>query len=182
MTTNGKPKKLAKMGRPTLRSKALIDQLLECLENGGTVSGFCREPDTPAVRTVESWAESDSGLSAEIARARARGCDSMEQDYQDISNTPKLVEVKNGKKTAVVVHPDDVQHRKLQMHALEKRMSWNNPGKYGQKSQVDVTEKREAPEMSKLERGIRVRQVLEKAGLRVVEVEIGEPKEDDHHE
>jgi len=163
-------------GNPTLRTAVLIERLLVCLDGGGTVSGFCREPHTPNVRTIENWAAGDGELRADIARARTRGCDMMEQEYDDVSKTPEMVTVNNGKKKARVVHPDDVAHRKLRLHALENRLKWNRPDKYGAKTHVEQTVD-VTVQLSDVERDVRIRELLDKATVPVVEVDVGEAKE-----
>lgn len=162
------------MGQPPKRSAKLDKELLEHVADGETIRTFAKMKRLSPT-TVYAWLQVDCGLLERLARAREIGALQIEDEILEIADTPKTVDVvnKNGKKVTLV-HPDDVQHRKLQIHARELRLVWNNPAKYGKKTQVDVHDKREHPPMTDLERATRVRQLLEKAGAKVVEVTIGE--------
>lgn len=152
-------------GQPPKRTPDLDEELLEEIANGGTILQFAKRKGMSRT-TVYSWLK-DLVLLEQFARARELGALHHEDEILEIAD--------NGT-------DDDVQHRKLRIYAREQRLVWNNPRKYGKHSNVDVSDKREAPEMTDLERATRVRQLLAKVGVKVVEVEIGEvqPEETDH--
>jgi len=74
----------------------------------------------------------------------------LEDEIQEIADTPSGL-------------TDDVQHRKLQIYAREKRLVWNNPGRYGSKVQLGGAVGLPPVQLSDAERATRVKQLLDKA-------------------
>lgn len=139
-------------GRPTKRSVALVDQMIEWLADGKTLSTFCRRHKISRT-TVRNWCIADPLLSDRLARARRDGEEAIEDEIQDIADT----------RTA---DDDDVSHRKLQIYAREKRLVWSNVAKYGQKTQVGGAHDLPPLELSNAERISRMQKLLEVARQR----------------
>ena len=74
----------------------------------------------------------------------------LEDEIQEIADTPSGL-------------TDDVQHRKLQIYAREKRLVWNNPGRYGSKVQLGGAVGLPPVQLSDAERATRIKQLLDKA-------------------
>jgi hypothetical protein len=108
-----------KIGRPTKRTPELVESLLRSIEEGKMLAEWCRVNDVHRA-TVHRWLCEDEGLSRQVARAREVGDSAREDLYEQIAFT-------------VTAHEDDVQHRRLMMHAIEQRLRWSNPARYGTK-------------------------------------------------
>lgn len=155
-------------GGQTKRTKAIEDAVLRHLAAGLTLRSWCMANHLDR-QTIANWAKADEVFARQLAHAKELGAAEIEDEILEIADTG---------------NDDDVQHRKLRIYAREKRLVWNDPAKYGHKTQVDKTITHQVAEMTELERATRVRQLLEKAGAKVVdvEVEIGdevEPEEED---
>ena len=74
-------------GRPSIFSPALADRLCERLADGETLRAICRDEGMPDERTVRRWALDDlEGFSAQYARAREIGYQSMADDLTEIAD------------------------------------------------------------------------------------------------
>jgi hypothetical protein len=144
--------KTRKIGRPTKRTVALDEALLKWVSEARTIRAFCREHKIDSA-TIYSWVNSDERLSQRLARARDVGALVLEDEIQSISDTPTDLEGSH-----------DVGHRKLQIYAREKRLVWNNPGRYGSKVQVGGAVGLPPIEMTDIDRTKRIKQLLAKAG------------------
>lgn len=135
-----------KTGRPTKRTPELIDHLLLWLADGKTLRAWCRE-QVIHQSTVYDWIEADEDLSRRVVRAKERGALAIEDEMMEIADTPST-------------HEDDVQHRKVQLWAREKRLAWNNPAKYGMKTQIGGAADLPPVQLSEDERVARIQQLL----------------------
>lgn len=167
-------KKKRGRGRPkgsTKRTKKLDDALVAWLSNGKTLRKFCEEPNTPTWRTIYNWMLDDQEYSARLARAREAGAQMIEDQIEEIADSRDMND------------PDDVQHRKLRIYAREKRLTWNNPEKYGKKQQIE--QKVEHVVLTDTERSVRVQQLLDKAKGKTPQIEVviedDEDEEDDNN-
>ena len=149
-----------KIGRPTKRTKKLEEELLLWVAEGKTIRAFCREHDINSA-TIYNWTTVDALLSQRLARAREAGAMMIEDEIQAISDTPTGL-------------PDDVQHRKLQIYAREKRLVWNNPGRYGSKVQVGGAVGLPPVQLTDVERVTRIQQLLDKAEQNIKRLDSGD--------
>ena len=146
--------KKKKIGRPTKRTKKIEEELLLWVSEAKTIRSFCREKKIDSA-TIYSWLGQDALLSQRLAHARDVGALGREDEIQAIADMP-------------TEQRDDVQHRKLQIYAREKRLVWNNPGRYGSKVQLGGAVGLPPVQLSDVERATRIKQLLEKAGVQEV--------------
>lgn len=95
------------------------------------------------------WIDEDADLAERVARARVARQHLLEDEIQEIADTPSS-------------HEDDVQHRKLQIYAREKWLQWNNPNRYNPKVGIGGAEGM-PPLLDETERLQRVTQLMLKA-------------------
>ncbi len=65
------------MGRPSLRTPELDEEICTRLETGEALAKICRDDHMPHHRKVQEWVEGDEQLSARYTRARKVGLDAI---------------------------------------------------------------------------------------------------------
>jgi hypothetical protein len=143
-----------------------VDLLCDLLEEGGTIRSFCTEHNL-ARASLNKWRRQDRELDARIQAARQTGTEALEEEFVEVTSRPELmVNVGTAAKPKWVATSDDVQHRKLRAWGLEKRMAWNNAGRYGDKLQVGGAADLPPVSMSVEERRARAAALLAKVRKR----------------
>jgi hypothetical protein len=66
------------MGRPSLATPELMEEICERLAAGDSMVQICRDPDMPGLRTVMRWAAEDASFGTEYARAREAQAEVMD--------------------------------------------------------------------------------------------------------
>lgn len=121
------------MAKPTKRSDAVVDRILDGLCAGTPLTQICRPDDMPAPRTVREWAETDEQLSAAIARAREVGFDAIAEEALRIADTPvDGKRIKRSEDGTEEVVEDMLGHRRLQVETRLKLLAKWDPKRYGE--------------------------------------------------
>jgi len=121
------------MGKPTKRTDAVIETIIEGLANGIPLTVICAPTEMPAWRTVYDWMEQDPELSAAIACARDAGWDRIATDALRIADTPiEGVREKIGKDGLEITKEDMLGHRRLQVETRLKLLAKWDPKRYGE--------------------------------------------------
>lgn len=130
------------MGRPSLYSPELLDEITARLSSGEPLAQICREPGMPAARTVRSWIATKDNVSAAIAQAREDGEDWLAAECLIIADTPMPGVIEKEELVAGVLAvterrtEDMLQHRKLQIDTRLKLLAKWNPKKWGENVNV----------------------------------------------
>ena len=131
------------MGRPSLYTPELLDQIVERLAGGEPMAQICREDGMPTARTVRNWMkERGESVFSSIAEAREDGEEWLAAECLLIADTPRegrvvKEELVDGVMVVTEVKTDDMLgHRKLQIETRLKLLAKWNPRKYG--DQVNV--------------------------------------------
>jgi len=78
-------------GRPTIRTEAMIRELLERLSEGESLRSICSDDHMPARQTIMIWVGDDVNFSNQYARAREDGLDNRaDKIEQDIDSEPDV--------------------------------------------------------------------------------------------
>ena len=142
-------------GRPTIRTEAMIDDILERVTAGEPLAQVLRSEGMPKPSTFYDWLEADAALSGRFARAREFGADAIAVDALRIADTPvEGVRRKVNEDGVEEVTEDMLGHRKLQVETRLKLLAKWDPKRYGDKLElagkvdgnVTVVVKRHAPE------------------------------------
>ncbi len=114
------------MGRPSLKTPELCDEIEQRLSKGEPLLQICRDEWMPTARAVYNWMDADAELSSRIARARDLGYDAIAMESLEIIDTPP--ERVEGK-----IDSASVQWAKNRAeHRLKLLAKWS-PNKYGDK-------------------------------------------------
>ena len=73
----GVPGTLSPTGRPTLFTDAAVENILEGLARGETLTAVCRQEGMPETRTVYEWIDRMPDFANAVARARNAGADAL---------------------------------------------------------------------------------------------------------
>lgn len=135
-------------GRQTIRTEAMIEEILERVTNGEPLAQVLRSEGMPGVTAFYDWLNKDPVLDERFARAREYGHDAIATDALRIIDTPPAY-----KQTAegMSIDQGDVQNRKLQFEGRLKLLSkWdrryadkvdlNHSGKIGLESLIAGSE------------------------------------------
>lgn len=122
-----------KTGRPTKRTPAVINRIVEGLSEGTPLTVLCKPDDMPGIRTVYDWMDADEQLSADIARARDMGWDAIAVEALTIADTPEEgVEITEDGDGAKIKRGDMLGHRKLRVETRLKLLAKWDPKRYGE--------------------------------------------------
>lgn len=136
-------------GRPSTRTQAIDDEIIERLSCGETLRSICRDAHMPAWQTVYLWKRTDEDFAERFARARDDGHDAIAEQALEIADTPVTGErVEEDDKGVKVVREDMLGHRKLQVETRLKLLAKWNPTKYGDRQQVDMTTKKAVTDLT----------------------------------
>ena len=131
------------MGRPSLKSKAVIEAICERLAKGEPLAAICRDDGMPADRTVRDWVEQDAEVSAAIARAREAGEDWLAAECLEIADDSRndWMEraAEDGDSKALQFNGEHVQRSRLRIDTRLKLLAKWNPKKWGDKVQTELT-------------------------------------------
>lgn len=139
---------------PWPRRIEILNRMLDHVSNGGTVRDFSRQRKAqlegegellnPCFKTLYTWLNEcekhGHELSARIVRARARGYDAIAQEMLSIADEdPAEAKTFDGEGTEISsrIDPGDVQNRKLRIETREKLLAKWDPGRYGNKIEVE---------------------------------------------
>jgi hypothetical protein len=110
-----------KMGRPSLYSPQLIDEICERIALGETLRSICLDNHMPARIQILRWLKKYPDFRSQYAQARLDQADTFAEEIIDIGRTA-----------------GDAQLGRLQMDALKWASSKIAPKKYGDKVEHEV--------------------------------------------
>tara|TARA_R110002110_G_C13214352_1_gene696712 strand:- start:47 stop:601 length:555 start_codon:yes stop_codon:yes gene_type:complete len=61
------------MARPTIRTSEMIDEILDRISVGETMTSICKDDRLPTIRALMKWLRKDKELDDQMHRARVRG-------------------------------------------------------------------------------------------------------------
>jgi len=121
-----------KVGRPTKRTDAIVDEICDRLSDGVPLSIICRDAHMPSRKTVYNWMEADPNISTRIAEARDDGEEILAAQCLEIADTPQIGEVTTAKGNGKVEvrREDMLGHRKLRVWTRMQLLARWNPKKW----------------------------------------------------
>lgn len=147
------------MGRPTVRTEAIVDEIIDRVTAGEPLAQVLRSSDAmPSPSAFYVWLNEDAELDGRFARARENGHDRIAADALHIANTP-VQGVTEEYERRMVDNPDDpdgpaveefvlvkrkvgdmLDHRKLQIDTRLKLLAkWDR--RYADRQQIEHTGK-----------------------------------------
>lgn len=131
-----------KLGRPSLFTQEIAEQIIEQLAAGTPLAEICRKEGMPGYRTVYDWMGKYEDFSAAIAHAREDGEDAIAADCLQIADDSRNDFIEQQDKEDQPAwwkfNGDHVQRCKLRIETRLKLLSKWNPKKYGDKIQNET--------------------------------------------
>ena len=129
-----------KRGRPSKFTPAVALRITAGLSKGIPLTILCSKLNMPAIRTVYDWIDKDAEFSADIARARDAGWDTIAMDALRIADSPMLGLEKTEKEWGTEVKRGDMLgHRRLQVETRLKLLAKWDPKRYGDRVTQEIS-------------------------------------------
>ena len=141
----------APRGRPSVYTKDLGEQICRRIASGESLKSICRCDSMPGEGTVRGWVLDDrDSFSALYARARTLQAERWADEIVDIADdgTNDYVERLRNGETLSEFDAEHVQRSKLRVDARKWMLSKLLRKTYGDRSEVDVTVRKAADEMT----------------------------------
>lgn len=124
----------APIGRPTLRTDEVLDEIVGRLSQGEPLRQICRDDRMPSWQTFYRWKAEDETLSRRIAGAREAGFDAIAEECLEIADETAFDTVigDNGDRA----NTEWISRSKLRVETRLKLLAKWDPKRYGDK--VDV--------------------------------------------
>lgn len=127
------------MGRPSIYTDAILQEICDRLSSGEPLAQICREEGMPGVTTLHTWGKERPDVAERIARAREDGEDVIAADVLKIIDAePRMVATMHGE----AVDSGDVANRKLRAEYRLKLLAKWNPKRWADRLDLkaDVTQ------------------------------------------
>ena len=132
------------MGRPTLRTNELEDDILSRIACGESLRGICAEEAMPNISTVIRWLAADEDFAHRYTRAREMQAEILADEMLDIADDDKSdrIDVKDKDGNIIKTEQNNVAVARSKLK-LEQRRWWAEklrPKVYGNKVAVGGSE------------------------------------------
>lgn len=93
------------MGRPSIFTPELADEICEFLETGGTLTAFCEKNGAPSYETIRRWLRDNEEFRAKYARAREESAHASAELIQNLAKKAETGDLdSNAARVAIDAH------------------------------------------------------------------------------
>ncbi len=166
-TTKTSAKSKAPPGRPTKYTAALAESILERLSSGESLTSICAAEEMPKRTTVVGWQGQHDGFATLYARARIAYADAIFDEAMEIADDSSgdwTTKRKGGEEVRAVDH-ENIQRARLRVETRMKAVAKINPGKYGDKLDLNMSGEINVSQLSDAKLNERIIGLLEKIGI-----------------
>jgi hypothetical protein len=123
------------MGRPSLKTPELCDEIEQRLTKGEPLLQICRDDWMPTARAVYNWMDADAEFSSRIARAREIGFDAIALEALAIADETSHDTIKrqDGSEGA---NSEWISRSKLRVETRLKLLAKWDPKRYGDSTTI----------------------------------------------
>lgn len=134
-----KNKQMTQVGRPTIYTQELADEICEHLALGESIRTVCAPKHMPSIQTFFRWLREKPEFSEQYARAKQESADAMAEDIIDIADdgSNDWMERHYRDQTEWVTNGEALQRSKLRVDTRKWLMAKMKPKRYGDK--IDMT-------------------------------------------
>lgn len=131
---------MADVGRPTVYTEELGDEICERLSDGQSLREICSDPDMPNRSTIYRWTSHVEGFSNQYTRAREEQARALVDDIVDIADNGSndWMERNQGGNVGWVTNGEALQRSRLRVDTRKWIASKIIPKIYGDKQEIDV--------------------------------------------
>jgi hypothetical protein len=115
---------ITKIGRPTIKTEEVINELLDRIMQGESVRKICEDDDMPDQVTIYRWLRDDEDFCQKYARAKEISSHSWVEESFEIADA--------------AMTRTDAEVAKVRIQARQWAASKLNPKKYGDKLQATI--------------------------------------------
>lgn len=118
-------------GRPSTFTQEIAEEICHRLSQGEPLAQICRDEGMPAVRTVSDWRAANERFSADFARAREEGFDTIAAECLDIADETAFdtLSTEHGDRP----NTEWISRSKLRIETRLKLLAKWDPKRYGEK-------------------------------------------------
>jgi hypothetical protein len=130
------------VGRPSVYTQDVVDEILARLANGETLRAICKEDHLPKESTVRRWAVDDvNGFFAHYAKAREIGYHTMADELLEVADDGRndWMERNGDDGAGWQANGEHLQRSRLRVDTRKWLLSKALPKVYGDKAQLDHT-------------------------------------------
>lgn len=123
------------IGRPSKRTAAIVDAIIDRLSQGEPLAQICRDEGMPHPSTFRDWANGDEALSLRFARAREDGFDQIALDavkIADYGDEDQIPDADGNLRT----NSEVIQRSKLRVETRLKLLAKWDPKRYGDRQVI----------------------------------------------
>lgn len=122
-------------GRPSKRTDAIVDAIIDRLSHGEPLAQICRDEGMPHQSTFRDWANADEDLSRRFARAREDGFDQIALDAVNIADYGDEDQVPDADGN-LRTNSEVIQRSKLRVETRLKLLAKWDPKRYGDRQVI----------------------------------------------
>ncbi len=110
------------MGRPTLKTPEIVEEICERMALGETLTSICKSDHMPVRCVVNQWRQDDEDVNRHIGRARDLGFDAIAEGTIEIADDKM----------------EDPQSRRVRIDTRLKLLAKWDPKRYGERLDIDL--------------------------------------------
>ncbi len=166
-TTQKSATRKARPGQPTKYTPELAASICERMAGGESLASICAGENMPGRTTVVGWQGQHDGFSTMFARARIAYADAIFDEAMEIADDSSgdwTTKRKGGEEVRAVDH-ENIQRARLRVETRMKAVAKINPGKYGDKLDLNMSGEINVSQLSDAKLNERIIGLLEKIGI-----------------
>jgi len=162
--SKAKPKKKPKVGRPTKYTQRLADKICALLSEGQSMRTVCKDSKLPSARTLFYWLRTNEEFLQQYTRAKEESADALTDEMLDIADnaTNDWMEKQGKDAKGYETNGENIQRSRLRIDTRKWLSSKLKPKKYGDRTQLDIVEKRKLEDFSDEELAQRIKDLEKK--------------------
>lgn len=140
-------KEPATLGRPTIFTQDVADQICERLMHGETLRQIVRDEAMPCRRSVHNWLATNQTFMHQYAQAKEHQADTIFDEMFDIADdgTNDWMLRSQGEDDIEVVNHENIQRSRLRIDTRKWALARMAPKKYGEKVETTIKGDADAP-------------------------------------
>ena len=138
----------SKMGRPTIFTPELAEQICDLIREGKSERQICKMPGMPPLRTLQDWKDRNPDFLQQSARAREASAEKFNDELLELQANL------NNELQTRLLNGDDfprgtVEAFKVLMQEKARQISWRDDSRFGDRKTVKI--QNDSPDLSTID-------------------------------